>query len=70
MLEAGAARTRAEPRRSGRGRTWRRLMQQPVAVGAGVVLVVLFLAGELAPRFAPNPQTVHLADRWRNHPRC
>lgn len=58
--EAGAATTQREPRRTGRGRVWHRLLQQPVAVGAGAILLVLFVAGALAPRYAPNPHTVHM----------
>jgi len=66
VLEAGVTTTRESSGRSSRGRTWRRLMAQPVTVAAGAVLVVLFVAGALAPRIAPNPSTVHLG-RWVNH---
>ncbi len=66
LVEAETVATLREPRRTARGRTWRRLMAQPVTVGAGLVLVALFVAGALAPRIAPNPQTVHLG-KWVNH---
>ena len=49
------------------GATCRRLLKQPVAVGAGFVLASLFVAGALAPQFAPNPQTVHVWATWMNH---
>jgi peptide/nickel transport system permease protein len=42
-------------------------MRQPVAVGAGVVLAVVFAIGAITPRIAPSPQTIDLSDRWRNH---
>jgi peptide/nickel transport system permease protein len=67
LLEAGTATTRREPRRAVRGRTWRRLMRQPVAMSAGVLLAVVLVIGAIAPRIAPSPQTINLADRWRNH---
>jgi len=67
VLEAGTATTRREPRRAVRGRTWRRLMQQPVAVSAGIVLAIVFVIGAIAPRVAPSPQTIDLSDRWRDH---
>lgn len=66
VLEAGAETTRREPRRTARARTWHRLVRQPGAVVAGVILVVLFVAGGLAPRIAPNPQTIHFGP-WQNH---
>jgi len=64
--QAGTATTRSEPRRTGRRRAWHRLLQQPVAVCAGVILVVVFAAGALAPRFVPNPHTVYIG-KWQNH---
>lgn len=56
-----------EPRRAARGRTVRRLLRQPVAVGAGFVLLLLLVGGALAPLIAPNPRTVHIGGRWVNH---
>ena len=67
LVEAETATGRREPRRSARTGTWRRLIQQPVAVGAGVILVVVFVVGAIAPRFTPDPQIVHLSNRWINH---
>ncbi|HEY7422542.1 MAG TPA: ABC transporter permease [Gaiellaceae bacterium] len=66
LVEAGTATTRREPRRVIRGRTFRRLLQQPAAVGAAIVLAFLFVVGALVPHFAPNPKTVHLG-HWANH---
>ncbi len=68
LAEAGTTTTRRERRRTARGRTWHRLLQQPVAVGAGVILVFLFLVGAFASRIAPNPHTVHLGSSTENHP--
>jgi peptide/nickel transport system permease protein len=67
LVEAETATTRREPRRTARTRTWRRLMQQPVAVGAGVILAVVFVVGAIAPRITPDPQMIHLSSRWINH---
>lgn len=66
LVQAERVSTRREPRRTNRGRTVRRLLKQPAAVGAGIVLVSLLVVGALAPRFAPNPRTVHLG-HWTNH---
>jgi peptide/nickel transport system permease protein len=69
VLETGAAPTRREPRRARRAGTWRRLLRQPVAVTAGVILVVIFVIGAIFPRIAPaDAQTIHLSERWINHP--
>jgi ABC-type dipeptide/oligopeptide/nickel transport system permease subunit len=67
LVEAGPATTRPEPRRRARTRTWRRLLRQPVAVGAGFVLAVVLVVGAIAPRIAPDPQTIHLTQHWMNH---
>lgn len=67
VLEAETATTRREPRRAVRGRTWRRLMHQPLAVSAGIVLAIAFVIGAITPRIAPSPQTIDLSDRWRDH---
>jgi peptide/nickel transport system permease protein len=67
LVEAERVTTARESRRATRGRTFRRLMEQPSAVGAGAVLVALFVVGAMVPRFAPNPKTVHLG-QWVNHP--
>jgi ABC-type dipeptide/oligopeptide/nickel transport system permease subunit len=53
---------------SASARTWRRLRRQPVAVGAGLLLAVIFIVGALAPRFFPHGALINLSDRWRNHP--
>ena len=66
VLQAERVTTRWEPRRTNRGRAFRRLLKQPAAVGAGIVLAFLFVVGALAPHFAPNPRTVHLG-HWTNH---
>ena len=67
VLEAEGAPTRREPRRAVGGRTWRRLLRQPVAMSAGVVLAVVLAIGAITPRIAPSPQTIDFADRWRDH---
>ena len=68
LVEAGAATTHLEPRRSGRTRTWRRVLRQPVAAGAGVVLAVVLVVGAIFPRIAPtSAQTINLSPRWMNH---
>jgi peptide/nickel transport system permease protein len=68
LLEAGAAATRPERRRSGRAPAWRRLLRQPVAASAGFVLAVVFVIGAIYPRIAPtDAQTINLSQRWLNH---
>jgi peptide/nickel transport system permease protein len=68
VLEAGAATPNHELRRTGRARTWRRVMRQPVAAGAGVVLAVVFVVGAIFPRIAPTgASTINLSPRWLNH---
>src|SRR5439155_24081114 len=67
LLGAAAAPTRREPRRAVGGRTRRRLLRQPVAMSAGVVLAVVLAIGAITPRIAPSPQTIDFADRWRDH---
>ena len=69
VLEAGAAATRPEPRAARRAGTWRRLLRQPVAVTAGVILVAVFVIGAIFPHIAPaDAHTIHLSERWINHP--
>jgi len=68
LLEAGAATTQEEPRRTGRARAWRRVMRQPVAAGAGAVLAVVFVVGAIFPRLAPtDAQAIDLSPHWINH---
>ena len=69
LLEAGAAApTLEKPRRTGRARTWRRVLQQPVAAGAGAVLAVVFVVGATFPRIAPaDAQAINLSPHWINH---
>ena len=66
LVEAGTAATRPEPRRTSHARTWRRLLRQPVAVAAGVVLAAVLVIGAIAPRITPDPQTINLSEHWRN----
>ena len=66
LVEAGTAATRPEPRRTSHARTWRRLLRQPVAVAAGVVLAAVLVLGAIAPRITPDPQTINLSEHWRN----
>ena len=69
VLEAGTAATRPEPRPVRGAGTWRRLLRQPVAVTAGVVLVIVFVIGAIFPRIAPTgAQTIRLSEQWINHP--
>jgi len=69
VLEGGAAAVRPEPRPARRARTLRRLLRQPVAVTAGLILVVVFVIGAIFPRIAPaDAQTIRLSERWINHP--
>jgi peptide/nickel transport system permease protein len=68
-LEAGTGPTRAEPRRRGRARLWRRLVRQPVTITAGVILAAIFVAGAIFPWIShTNVHAVDLSSRWRNHP--
>jgi ABC-type dipeptide/oligopeptide/nickel transport system permease subunit len=67
VVEAEAVTTRPEPRRTRRAGAWRRLLRQPVAVGAGLVLAVVLVVGAIAPLIAPSPRTVHIGGRWINH---
>jgi peptide/nickel transport system permease protein len=67
VAQAEAAPARVEPRRSNSLRTWHRFMRQPVAVGAGLVLLVIFVAGALVPQYAPPRAAVNLTAEWRNH---
>jgi peptide/nickel transport system permease protein len=47
----------------------RRLLRQPVTLGALVVLVGLFVAGALAHELAPQGwNDINLDHRWQNHP--
>jgi peptide/nickel transport system permease protein len=68
-VDAGVEMTRAEPRRSGRARVWRRLLRQPVSVIAGVILTVVFVLGAIFPRISPtDPGAINLSPHWINHP--
>jgi peptide/nickel transport system permease protein len=67
VAQAEAAPVRVEPRRSNSLRVWHRFLRQPVAVGAGVVLLVIFVAGALVPQYAPPRAAVNLTAQWRNH---
>jgi ABC-type dipeptide/oligopeptide/nickel transport system permease subunit len=50
-------------------RLLRRLAREPAAVGAGLVLLVVFVFGALVPSLAPQGwNAINLADRWHNHP--
>jgi peptide/nickel transport system permease protein len=67
VAQAEAAPVRVEPRRSNSLRVWHRFLRQPVAVGAGLVLLVIFVAGALVPQYAPPRAAVNLTAQWRNH---
>jgi len=56
-----------ERRRFFAGRAWRRFARQPVAMAAGIVLLVLFVGGALVHQFVPVAR-INLSDEWRNHP--
>ena len=59
----------AVPRRRGSGRLLRRLMRQPAAFGAGLVLVGIFAVGALVPLITPASwNQINLADALRNKP--
>jgi ABC-type dipeptide/oligopeptide/nickel transport system permease subunit len=69
---AGLPQTASAPARRGYSRhvtahVWGRLARQPIAVGAGLILLVVFVAGVLVPQFAPAKAYIDLSDRWRNH---
>lgn len=56
-------------RRSGAARALRRLLRQPAAVAAGIVLVAIFAVGALAPQITPPGEgLINLSTRWLNHP--
>lgn len=59
---------RGVPQGRARAGLLRRLTRQPAAFGAGLVLVVLFVAGAFVPLYTPNPRAVHLATHSLNHP--
>lgn len=56
-----------ERRRTSR-RTLHRFLRQRAALGAGVILVIVFGVGAFVPHFAPLPTLIDLSARWRNHP--
>jgi ABC-type dipeptide/oligopeptide/nickel transport system permease subunit len=60
-VEVESAPARREPRSSLSAQAWRALRRQRVAVGAGVVLVVIFLVGALAPEIAPHGAQIDLS---------
>jgi ABC-type dipeptide/oligopeptide/nickel transport system permease subunit len=66
MVEAESAPPHAESRPSASARVWRRLAGQPVALGAGIVLVVLFVIGALAPVIVPGGAKIDLTESGRN----
>jgi peptide/nickel transport system permease protein len=46
-----------------------RLVRQPAAFGAGLVLLVIFVVGAIVPWITPQGwNLINLAARWRNHP--
>jgi ABC-type dipeptide/oligopeptide/nickel transport system permease subunit len=57
-----------EHRRFFSSRAWRRFARQPVAVVAGVILLILFVGGLLVHQFTPAEAQINLSDQWRNHP--
>jgi len=69
VLDAGVGLERVEPRPSGRGRVWRRLLRQPASLIAGVILAIVFVVGAIFPRIAHvDPQRINLSPQWINHP--
>lgn len=56
-----------ERRRFHSSRAWHRFARQPVAMAAGVVLLVFFVGGLLVHQFVPVAR-INLSDEWRNHP--
>jgi ABC-type dipeptide/oligopeptide/nickel transport system permease subunit len=68
LSEIAPAPTRLDRRRIFSSRAWRRFGRQPVAVGAGIILVVVLVVGALAPQLAPHGAQINLSDQWRNHP--
>jgi peptide/nickel transport system permease protein len=67
LPQTAPAPARVDRRRSLSLRAWRRFARQPVAMGAGFVLLVLFVGGALVPRFV-HGAPINLSDEWRNHP--
>lgn len=65
---SAAAPAVAERRRFFASRTWRRFVRQPVAMGAGFVLLVLFVGGALVHQLTPHAARINLLAEWRNHP--
>lgn len=56
-------------RRSGSARAVRRLLRQPAAVVAGLVLLAIFVVGALVPEIVPaNERLINLSQQWLNHP--
>ena len=68
VVQAEAAPARREPRQSASAQAWRSLRRQPVTVGAGVVLVILFVVGALAPVLAPGGAKIDLSSQGINRP--
>ena len=73
MADGGSTTQSAAPSAVRARSAWRqaghRLIRQPVTLAALFVLLVLLLAGALAPQLAPQGwNSINLADRWRNHP--
>ena len=52
---------------AGAGRTWRRLLRQPVAVGAGVVLASSSWSARSRRELRPTPRTIAPGGRGVNH---
>lgn len=57
-----------ERRRFHSSRAWHRFARQPVAMGAGFVLLVLFVGGALVHQITPHDARINLSAEWRNHP--
>jgi ABC-type dipeptide/oligopeptide/nickel transport system permease subunit len=60
-VEIEAAPAHLEPRSSLSAQAWHALLRQPVAVGAGVLLLVIFVVGALAPEIAPHGAKIDLS---------
>ncbi len=67
-VEVESAPARREPRSGLSAQAWHALLRQPVAVGAGVVLVVIFVVGALAPEIAPHGAQIDLSAGGLNRP--
>ncbi len=68
LPQTAPAPARVERRQFVSARAWRRFARQPVAMGAGFVLLVLFLGGALVHQLTPHEARINLSAEWRNHP--